>query len=122
MFSAIDRVWGSPARPSARNAEADGVGFNKSRIVPLKLQFLVETTHVPTHTAAPRTSGLIWQVLYLLIIATFGYVVDHVDESGLKSLACFSGAGICAGSMHVAESFLTLFTSVLTGEAVISSG
>jgi len=66
-------------------------------------------------TAAPRTIGLIWLVLYPLIIATFGYVVDHVDESGLKSRACFSGAEMPTGSMHAAESFLTLFTSVLTG-------
>jgi hypothetical protein len=41
--------------------------------------------------------------------------LDHVDESGLKSRACISGAGISTGSMHLAESFLTLFTSLLTG-------
>ena len=42
-------------------------------------------------------------------------VVDHVDESRLNSRACFSEAGMPTGSMHVAESFLTLFTTVLTG-------
>jgi hypothetical protein len=45
---------------------------------------------------------------------------DHGDESGLKSRACFSVAG--NGSTSFGESFFTLFTSVLTGEAVISSG
>jgi len=47
---------------------------------------------------------------------------DQMDESGLKSRACFSGAWMGVGSMHPAESFLTLFTSVLTGWVAISSG
>jgi tryptophan-rich sensory protein len=45
----------------------------------------------PSWTPAPRTIGLIWQILYPVIIATFGYV--FVQAGLAASTAADGGAG-----------------------------
>ena len=40
----------------------------------------------PSWTPAPRTIGLIWQILYPVIIATFGYVFVQAGRGRLPLL------------------------------------
>ena len=41
----------------------------------------------PSWTPAPRTIGLIWQILYPVIIATFGYVFVHAARGRLSAVS-----------------------------------
>ena len=41
----------------------------------------------PSWTPAPQTIGLIWQILYPVIIATFGYVFVQAARSRLSAVS-----------------------------------